>query len=168
MIDLAINLRSEEASVSYPECILWAIVYPVSCCALIGMSHKLPPTLYRQPLSKAWVQATHSVSFRVLLLYNLHGSSSNTNGGSGGRTSLTYRGDQNNSATHERRLSGGWAATREKLAWPDPIPHLHQGRIGIGSGHASYIPRAARDMQAGNVNRNTETSVIIISILIYW
>ena len=27
-IDLAIDLTSEDASVSYPECILWATVYP--------------------------------------------------------------------------------------------------------------------------------------------
>jgi len=42
VIDLAIDLPSEEASVSYPECtcellcILGATVYPVSYCALIG------------------------------------------------------------------------------------------------------------------------------------
>jgi len=27
IIDLAINLHSEEASVSYPECILWATLH---------------------------------------------------------------------------------------------------------------------------------------------
>jgi len=41
------DLPSEEASVSYPECILWAIVCPVSYYALIGMSHKLPSTWHR-------------------------------------------------------------------------------------------------------------------------
>jgi len=39
IIDVAIDLPSEEASVSYPECILRATVYPVSYSALIGMSH---------------------------------------------------------------------------------------------------------------------------------
>jgi len=68
IINLAIDLPSEEASVSYPECILWAIVCPVSYCVscellcpvrycvLIGMSHKLPPTLCKQPSNKGWVQ----------------------------------------------------------------------------------------------------------------
>ena len=32
-------------------------VYPVSYCALIGTSHKLPPTLYRQPLDETCVRA---------------------------------------------------------------------------------------------------------------
>ena len=32
-------------------------LYPVSYCAIIAMNHKLLPTLYRQPLNKAWVQA---------------------------------------------------------------------------------------------------------------
>jgi len=46
-INLAVDLPSEEASVSYP----------VSYCTLFGMSHKLPPTLYRQALNEAWVRA---------------------------------------------------------------------------------------------------------------
>jgi len=47
IIDLAIDLPSEEASVSYPECILWATVCSVSYCAFIGTSHKLLPALHR-------------------------------------------------------------------------------------------------------------------------
>ena len=33
-------------------------VYRVSYCALIGTSHKLPPTLHRQPLNESWVRAS--------------------------------------------------------------------------------------------------------------
>ena len=50
---LATDQPSEEASVSILSvscellCILWATVYSVSYFALIGTSHKLPPTLYR-------------------------------------------------------------------------------------------------------------------------
>ena len=54
---LMYQLPSEEASVSYPECILWATVYPVSSCALIRTSHKLPPTIHKQPLNMARVRA---------------------------------------------------------------------------------------------------------------
>ena len=39
IIDLTINLATEEASVSYPKCILWATVYPVSYCVSNRMSH---------------------------------------------------------------------------------------------------------------------------------
>ena len=39
IINLAIDLPSEEASIFSPECILWATVYLESYCAIIGMSH---------------------------------------------------------------------------------------------------------------------------------
>jgi len=44
IVNIAINLTSEEAGVSYPECILWATTYHMSYCALNGMSYTLPPT----------------------------------------------------------------------------------------------------------------------------
>jgi len=50
IIDVAVDLPSEEASVSYPG---W-----VSYCALTGASHKLLPTLNRQPFNRAWVWAS--------------------------------------------------------------------------------------------------------------
>ena len=41
-------LPSEEGTASYIS-----LVYPVTYCALIGTSHKLPPKLYGQPLNEA-------------------------------------------------------------------------------------------------------------------